>query len=172
MNKKAIISVISFAVGAIAGVAVSIYKEKHPVEVTKGSDIVDEENPEPEESIDEMEEYEPSPNSAYETIAAKYSSNERKEHTVKTKPSIISPDDYGEIDHYDQTEFMYMADGVLLNEEQEIVDNYERLIGDALQHFGEYEEDSVYVQNDRLKLYIAILKDERKSTELPRRYAH
>lgn len=172
MNKKAIISVISFAVGAIAGVAVSIYKEKHPVEVTKGSDIVDEENPEPEEPIDEMEEYEPSPNNTYESMAEKYSSNERKERTVKVKPSIISPDDYGEIDYYDQTEFMYMADGVLLNEEQEIVDNYERLIGDALQHFGEYEEDSVYVQNDRLKLYIAILKDERKSTELPKRYAH
>lgn len=172
MNKKAIISVISFAVGAIAGVAVSIYKEKHPVEVTKGSDIVDEENPEPEEPIDEMEEYEPSPNNTYKSMAEKYSSNERKEHAVKSKPSIISPDDYGEIDYYDQTEFMYMADGVLLNEEQEIVDNYERLIGDALQHFGEYEEDSVYVQNDRLKLYIAILKDERKSTELPKRYAH
>lgn len=172
MNKKAIISVISFAVGAIAGAAMSFYKEKHPVEVTKGSDIVDEENPESEEPIDEMKEYESSPNNTYESIAEKYSSNERKERTVKSKPSIISPDDYGEIDYYDQTEFMYMSDGILLNEEQEIVDNYERLIGDALQHFGEYEADSVYVQNDRLKLYIAILKDERKSTELPKRYAH
>lgn len=174
INKKVVISVISFAVSAIAGVAMSVYKDKHPVEVTKGSDIVDNEPSDSveEDTIDDMEEYEPSPNDIYESKVNAYQPSDKKERTVKNRPFVISPEDYGEIDYYDQIEFMYMSDGILLNEDQEPVDNHARLIGDALNHFGEYEEDSVYVQNDRLKTYFAILKDLRKSTDLPRKYAH
>ena len=34
-------------------------------------------------------------------------------------------------------------------------------IGDALRHFGEYEDDAVYVRNDELKTDYEILRSEK-----------
>lgn len=181
MRKNIITFTIGAALGATVKIVVDIYKKKHPQEEITGADISED------EEIDEMEEYEPSPNSnisntndisektdyqKYSSKAESYQGNKEKERAVRNQPKVISPEDYGEIEYYDQIEFMYLADGVLMNEEYETVENPRRLIGDALNHFGEYEEDSVYVQNDRLKTYIAILKDERTSSEIPKMYAH
>ena len=46
------------------------------------------------------------------------------------------------------------------------MNNVEDIIGDALSHFGEYEEDAVYVRNEQLRAEYEILKDLRTYAEV------
>ena len=49
----------------------------------------------------------------------------------------------------------------------EIVDDIEKVVGeDSLEHFGEYEDDSVYVRNDSKKCDYEILLDQRNYQEI------
>lgn len=58
---------------------------------------------------------------------------------------------------------IYYNDGVLTDENNEIVDDINEIVDeDSLKHFGEYEEDSVFVRNDKLKCDYEILYDLRK----------
>ena len=60
-----------------------------------------------------------------------------------------------------------MRSHILTDEDDEIVEDIEDKIGfDALSHFGEYEEDSVFVRNDRIKCDYEILLDQRKYSEV------
>lgn len=80
---------------------------------------------------------------------------------------IIRPDEFGEYDDYDTISLTYYADNILTDEDDEIVEDIENKIGfDALNHFGEYEEDSVFVRNDRIKCDYEILLDQRKYSEV------
>lgn len=80
-------------------------------------------------------------------------------------PYVISPDEFDELDGYTPISLTYFADGVLADEYGVIVDNVEEIVGDGLNHFGEYEEDAVYVRNDAKRCDYEILKDERKYAE-------
>lgn len=87
------------------------------------------------------------------------------------EPRVISPDEFGEMDEYDQISLTYYADGTVADDSERAMsaDEIEETIGrDSLGHFGEYEEDSVFVRNDRLKADYEILKDERTYAELLR----
>ena len=74
-------------------------------------------------------------------------------------PYVIPPDDFDEAG-YNTVSLYYYDNGVLENMfTKEIIDNVNELIGsDSLTHFGEYEEDSVFVRNDRLRTDFEILK--------------
>lgn len=79
------------------------------------------------------------------------------------KPSVyvIAPEELGEEMDYDTIEFTYYADGVLTDENDEVLENWATILPeDFADHFGEYEEDSVYVRNDRLKCDYVILRDQ------------
>ena len=77
-------------------------------------------------------------------------------------PYVISPDEFGEDDTYDRINLTYYADGVLADENDEEVENVDGTVGlDSLETFGTYEDDSVHVNNDRLRAYYEILRDER-----------
>lgn len=77
-------------------------------------------------------------------------------------PRIISPEEYGEIDDYTQLNLTYYSDGTLADDGDEIVDDIDETVGsDFAEHFGDYEDDSVFVRNDRLKCDYEILKDNR-----------
>lgn len=75
-------------------------------------------------------------------------------------PYVISPDEFDELDGYTPISLTYFADGVLSDEHGVIVDDVEEIVGDALNHFGEYEEDSVFVRNDAKRCDYEILRDE------------
>ena len=76
------------------------------------------------------------------------------------KPYVISPDEYGEIDEYEQVTLWYHSDGVLVDDDGNVVDDVEEIVGEAsLKTFGEYEQDSVFVRNDRMKSDYEILRD-------------
>lgn len=78
---------------------------------------------------------------------------------------IIDPMDFGDLsdEGYETKSWMYWNDGVLTNEVDEIIpeDEIAGYIGDALTHFGEIEQDSVYVRNNANKIEYEILRSER-----------
>lgn len=63
----------------------------------------------------------------------------------------------------------YFADGVLADECGEIVDDVEEIIGDGLDHFGEYEDDSVFVRSDAKRCDYEILKDLRDFSDFKKK---
>lgn len=85
-------------------------------------------------------------------------------HTVEA-PYVISPAEFGELDGYTLISLTYFNDGILADERGVIVDDPEEIIGDALQHFGEYEEDSVFVRSDPKRCDYEILIDLRSYEE-------
>lgn len=87
--------------------------------------------------------------------------------TSMEKPYIIAPEAFGELDDYEKISLSYYTDGSLADEGDELVDDVDNTVGlDSLNHFGEYEEDSIFVRNDRLKCDYEILMDQRKYSDV------
>lgn len=87
---------------------------------------------------------------------------EEKDVPMPNKPYIISPEEFGESGNYTQISLTYYSDGVLADDEDEIIEDIDDTVGeDFANHFGDYEDDSVFVRNDRLRCDYEILKDNR-----------
>ena len=83
------------------------------------------------------------------------------------RPYVIKPEDFGEHDGYDTVTYTCYKDGVLEDDWGELMEDVDDIIGlDSLNHFGEYEADSVYVRNDRLETDYEILLDEKTYAEV------
>lgn len=83
------------------------------------------------------------------------------------KPYVISPDDFGEFDEYRTVSLIYYSDAVLADELDEPIKDVDYVVGiDSLDHFGEYEDDYVYVRNDVLKCDYEIYLCEDKFSDL------
>ncbi len=168
--------IIIFAVGAAVGSAVTwkLVKDKYSQKT--------------EEAIADMKEYlygkankeekpvEKEPNewdyrksdiASYKEKLEKYNTNTEEVDTV-SEPYIIAPEEFGECD-YDTESLTYYSDGVLTDDCDNPVADIENTVGlESLNSFGEYEDDSVFVRNDRLKTDYEILLDERKYTDVDR----
>ena len=115
----------------------------------------------------ETPEVKPEEVKAYEDVIARhnytsYSNdiNEKGGDVMTDRPYIIPPEDFGDYPDYETISLTYYNDKVLTDEYNEIVDDIDDLIGeDSLNHFGEYEDDSVFVRNDALKVDYEILLD-------------
>lgn len=86
-------------------------------------------------------------------------------------PRVISPDEFGDRDGYDEVSLTYYSDGTVTDDNDRAMDEdeIEETIGkDSLTHFGEYEDDSVFVRNDRLKADYEILMDQRTYADVLR----
>ena len=91
-------------------------------------------------------------------------SDNEKDETVIDKPHVISPDEYGDC-NYTTISLTYYSDGVLADDEDEIVENIKDTVGvDFVKHFGDYEMDSVHIRNDRRKCDYEICRDNRSYT--------
>ncbi len=89
------------------------------------------------------------------------------------KPYVITPDEFGELDDYDTISLTYYTDQILADDNDDIVDDIEDVVGfESLNAFGEYEDDSVFVRNDRLKCDYEILLDQRKYSDVIIRKPH
>ena len=101
-----------------------------------------------------------------------YSDSENKETVHKEddsvqKPYVISPDEFGEFAGYDTVSLTYYADRVLADDNDDVIEEVDDVVGtESLSHFGEYEDDSVFVRNDRLKCDYEILLDQRKFSDV------
>ena len=91
----------------------------------------------------------------------KQETSDKEDETVE-KAYVISPDEFGEFEDYEKISLTYYADQVLADNNDDLVDDIENVVGfDSFNHFGEYEEDSVFVRNDWLKCDYEILADPR-----------
>lgn len=99
--------------------------------------------------------------------ANSYNENEEKEDDEEmTKPYVIPPEEFDEIGYETVTLYCY-ADGVVTTTDDEVIENVDELIGeDSLTHFGEFEEDSVYVRNDNIGTDFEILRDNGRFSEV------
>lgn len=104
----------------------------------------------------------------YTEHSKKASKEEKKGMPMEDKPHVISPDEYGEREDYTQISLIYYAgDEVLTDEEDEPVSDLDDIVGaDFADHFGEYEDDSVFIRNDRMKCDYEILKDHRSFADV------
>ena len=100
----------------------------------------------------------------YSAISKK---EEKKEvAAIVDGPYVIPPEEFGEFDEYRQISLTYYSDGVLTDDNNDIIDDVEEVVGsESLKHFGEYEDDAVHVRNDRLKCDYEILQVEDKYSD-------
>lgn len=87
-------------------------------------------------------------------------------------PYVITPEQFGEYSEYGTKTLTYYADNVLTDEIDNPItsDEMETMIGpDALDHFGEYEDDSVYIRDEMNEMDYEILKSEKTFSEIQER---
>lgn len=83
------------------------------------------------------------------------------------RPYIIEPQEFGALDGYSLITLYHYSDNVLADDCDELVEDIDDVVGeDYASHFGEYEDDCVYVRNDRLKADYEICRDLRKYSDV------
>ena len=89
------------------------------------------------------------------------------------EPFVIRPDEYGELHAYETLSLNYYADGVLTDELDNPIEDVESLVpADFADHFGEYDDNAVFVRNDNLECDYEILRDLRKFTDVVGEYPY
>lgn len=135
-----------------------INKYKEPKEIVEDIVTAERYSIENEEEIDEDDE-------------SNYTVNIDNDIEVVT-PYVITPEQFGEYNEYGTKTLTYYADNVLTDEIDNPITSEEMvtMIGpDALDHFGEYEDDSVYIRDEMNEMDYEILKSEKKFSEIPER---
>lgn len=182
-----------FAAGAAIGSAVTWFYAKKYYEKISNDEIdsmkewlarrVEEqdkhgEDQTPDETAEPAEEPEKESNddrATYEEMVERLSYNNyyhgpTKEVDDMDEPYVIKPEIFGEEDDYEEVSLTYYADGVLCDERDNRIEDIAGTVGeDYAEHFGDYEDDSVFVRNDRLKTDFEILKDWRNYSDLDKR---
>lgn len=88
---------------------------------------------------------------------------------VTPDPYVISAEDYHEtnLNHEKSSITYFNVDDTLVDESEEPIVDPESIIGDALMHFGESEEDPdiVYVRNEKLGIDYEVIRTEKSYQE-------
>ena len=180
MNKNILNNVIMFAAGAAIGSVVTWKLMKNKCEDLREenatirevySDYLKGNSSEKKTESDEEDEED---RKEYEKIVNKSGYNneeeddeEEEDEDVYIVPYVIVPEEFDE-NGYETATLFYYADGVLAyGDTNERADDVEELVcADFAEHFGAYEQDSVFVRNDNLKMDFEILKDLRPYSEV------
>lgn len=153
MNKNTLNNIVIFAVGAAVGSVVTWKIMKTRYEQLQDEYFEYEETPDSEEEYDNIIKDE-----GYETIE---NEEREEEDDMEDKPYVITPEEFGE-GEYETESLIYYDDDVLTYENGKVIDNVDEIVGvGSLYTFGQYEDDSVFVRNDKLKKDFEILADER-----------
>ena len=174
MNCGILNKVLIFSVGAAIGSAITwkLVKTKYERIAQEEIDSVKEVYSKKIQKEVEME--------TYKTMSSKYDTasnecvesdnkdeEEEKDDMITDGPYVISPDEFGNEFDYEEVSLTYYADGVLTDDQDNIIEDVDGLVGlDSLNHFGEYEDDSVFVRNDALQTDYEILADLRNYSDI------
>ncbi len=93
--------------------------------------------------------------------------SESEEDKKMKKPHVISYKEFEESD-FESIPLTYYADNVLADDDDEVINNVDEIIGNinVPHEFG--DDDCIYVANDKLKTVYEICRDRRKYSEIPR----
>ena len=87
------------------------------------------------------------------------SKKDEEEPASSVTPYVISPDEFGFAEGYDIINLTYYADGILADDDDDIIDDIVGTIGEtARRHFGEFEPDAVHGRNEVRKAEYEILR--------------
>ena len=171
-------NIVAFTIGAIAGSIVTweLTKKKYMQMANDEIQIVrdyyrnSEKNKNKETGNNDDESNDEAEREEYENIInsrgyTNYSKKEEEEENLE-KPYVISPDDFDE-NGYKTITLTYYSDGILSDERGNIIEDVDDVVGeDALTSFGEYEDDSVFVRDDRRETDYEILADDEKYSDV------
>lgn len=173
--------VITLAAGAVIGSVVTYYLTKRKYEGI--IDLYEDALGRYQDADEEFEEFEEDDElitvaegnaiddmrNIYNNIAqdAGYTQELEKEEETVPGPYIVSPEEFDTIG-YNVESLDHYADGVITDQMGNIIDYPEELIGniDPSNHYGEYEQDSVFIRNDAKKCDYEILRDTRTYDEV------
>lgn len=140
------------------------YRKNHD-KVTKEDGLVNySDESEEDEPIDEVEQI--INDNRYSSIADR--SNKKTSSSI---PFVISPEEFGMDDDIEvDTLYYYKAttdganlDDIIVDANNDEIEDVEDLLGmsvsDIINHYGEYEEDSVYIRNPKLNTDYEILRE-------------
>lgn len=96
-----------------------------------------------------------------------FGSDEEEKPVSEAGPYVFRRSSLVTMKSMSQISLTYYADGVPADENDEVIEDVEDAVGiDSLNHFGEYEDDSVFVRNDARKCDYEILLDQRTYSEV------
>lgn len=103
----------------------------------------------------------------YVELANNYSIEKGGSDSMKSHITVLSPDDFAEDEDYETESLIYWSDGMLSDDRGNLVDDIDDLVGaDFADHFGEYEEYSIYIRNNKYKCEYEIIQDLRKYVDV------
>ena len=91
----------------------------------------------------------------------KHADNITQIDDVKTgmAPYTISEEEFGEFGNEEMTLILY-ADGTLADDQDEIIDDPESLLGNCLDEFSEYD-DALYIRNENKEIDFVVLRSDK-----------
>ena len=185
-------NVLLFATGAVVGSLVTwrIFKSRYEIvddveeKIDETEDESEEEDPEVLESkmnykkpplkdyVKMVETYGYKPKTHMEEVEEELANGEQGDEDIY-EPFIIRPEEYGELHAYETLSLNYYADGVLTDDLDNPIEDVESLVpADFADHFGEYDDNAVFVRNDNLECDYEILRDLRKFTDVVGEYPY
>lgn len=180
MYNSALRNLLVFTVGAALGSAVTwkVLKEKYARiaqdEIDSVKEVYSRKKPDEEvkdiseETSEEVTDEETKRGPSYKEYVEQTkryttsdSKGEEEDKQYMNKPYVIPPEEFDELD-YETVSLTYYADEVLADEDDNIIEDIDDIIGsESLETFGQYEDDSVFVRNDELMCDYEILLDNR-----------
>lgn len=165
MCKDIMVKVLIFAVGAVAGGAATLKYTKDKYEKIANEEIAQMREywkKKEKETIktrgivkSEEEDEEELPNTPYKGY-----DEEEEDVEEMYKPEVVAPEETWEKDYPTISLTYYEGDQTLTDDQDKIITNVAELVGeDFASHFGEYEDDSVFIRNDKIGVYYEILRD-------------
>lgn len=185
--KGLLIFAAGLAVGAVAGAVIvknkvladakaEIEEVREYYRESRGVKEVEEVKEKVEETIDHIhdliEEHETKPKTEkehtnYNQITKMYTSKNEFQTPMYDDPFVIDPSEFGENPEYDTETLTYFADGVLVDDVDDVIEEPDIVVGlENLKVFEEFGATTVYVRNDIYKTDYEIIRDDWNYSDL------
>ena len=103
----------------------------------------------------------------YSQITKMYMSKDEFQAPMYDDPFVIDPSEFGENPEYDTETLTYFADGVLVDDVDDVIEEPDIVVGlENLKIFEEFGASSVYVRNDIYKTDYEIIRDDWNYSDL------
>ena len=103
----------------------------------------------------------------YSQITKMYMSKDERQTPMYDDPFVIDPSEFGENPEYDTETLTYFADGVLVDDVDDVIEEPDIIVGlENLKVFEEFGATSVYVRNDLYKTDYEIIRDDWNYSDL------